>query len=88
MMKMITEHSENIYFLKMFAIIKSFVIFDPITTRQIENDLSDLYNRDKNSDSNTITSLTILSGNVGSIIASFKTEKDSGTILKYSERIP
>ena len=36
---MINEHSENIYFLKMFALIKSFVVFDPITTRKIENDL-------------------------------------------------
>ena len=85
---MINEHSENIYFLKMFALIKSFVIFDPIMTTKIENDLQDLYNKDKSADSNTITSLTILSGNVGSIIASFKTEKDSGTIIKYSERIP
>ncbi len=85
---MILEHNENIYFMKMYALIKSFIVFDPITTRKIETDLQDLYNKDKSADSNTITSLTVLSGNVGSVIASFKSEKDSGLILKYSERIP
>ncbi|EGR31041.1 hypothetical protein IMG5_118660 [Ichthyophthirius multifiliis] len=88
MQQMIQEHNENIYFMKMYALIKSFIVFDPITTRKIENDLQDLYNKDKTVDSNTITSLTVLSGNVGSVIASFKSEKDSGIILKYSERIP
>lgn len=85
---MIKENPNNIYFLKLIAMIKSFLVFDPLFTRKIESDLTDLYNKEKSMDATTVTSLTILSGNVGSVIASFKTEVDSGKILQYSERIP
>ncbi|KAL4500474.1 hypothetical protein ABPG72_003425 [Tetrahymena utriculariae] len=88
LIQMVEENPDNIYFLKLLAMIKSFLIFDPLYTRKIESDLQDMYNKEKSSDATTITSLTILSGNVGSIIASFKTEKDAGKILQYSERIP
>ncbi|EAS04238.2 transmembrane protein, putative (macronuclear) [Tetrahymena thermophila SB210] len=88
LLQMVEENPDNIYFLKLLAMIKSFLIFDPLYTRKIESDLQDMFNKEKSSDATTITSLTILSGNVGSIIASFKTEKDAGKILQYSERIP
>ncbi|KAL4454324.1 hypothetical protein ABPG74_012281 [Tetrahymena malaccensis] len=88
LIQMVEENPDNIYFIKLLAMIKSFLVFDPLYTRKIESDLQDMFNKEKSSDATTITSLTILSGNVGSIIASFKTEKDAGKILQYSERIP
>ncbi|KAL4437687.1 hypothetical protein ABPG74_012362 [Tetrahymena malaccensis] len=82
-------NKQNIYFLKFSSLLKAYILFDPINCRDTEAAVEDIINRERSIDqTTTITSLSILQGNVGSIIASFKNIKENGKILKFSEKIP
>ncbi|KAL4483862.1 hypothetical protein ABPG72_006237 [Tetrahymena utriculariae] len=85
----INLNKQNIYFLKFSSLLKAYILFDPINCRDTEAAVEDIINRERSIDqTTTITSLSILQGNVGSIIASFKNVKENGKILKFSEKIP
>ncbi|EWS75881.1 transmembrane protein, putative (macronuclear) [Tetrahymena thermophila SB210] len=82
-------NKQNIYFLKFSSLLKAYILFDPINCRDTEAAVEEIINRERSVDqTTTITSLSILQGNVGSIIASFKNVKENGKILKFSEKIP
>lgn len=78
--------SMNLHYLKMLSILRIRVQNDPVFTAKIEKKIDEIHAKSRTQDVNLIHSLTVLNGNVISIIASFKKEK--GKILKYSERTP
>ncbi|KAL4505576.1 hypothetical protein ABPG73_004461 [Tetrahymena malaccensis] len=85
----ISQNKTNLYFLKFNSLLKAYILFDPINCRDTEAAVEDVINKERSIDqTTTITSLSILQGNVGSIIASFKNVKENGKILKFSEKIP
>ncbi|EAR93900.4 transmembrane protein, putative, partial (macronuclear) [Tetrahymena thermophila SB210] len=81
------QSKENIHFMRMLSLIKFRLINDPIFTEKLETQLNELYRRDEFQDKNIVHSLTVLKGNVVTIIASFG-GKEKGLILNYSERTP
>ncbi|KAL4482185.1 hypothetical protein ABPG72_014998 [Tetrahymena utriculariae] len=84
-----SQNKTNLYFLKFNSLLKAYILFDPINCRETEAAVEDVINKERSIDqTTTITSLSILQGNVGSIIASFKNVKENGKILKFSEKIP
>lgn len=70
----------------MLSILRIRIQNDPILANKIEKKVDEINNKSLTLDANIIHSITVLNGNVISIIASFKKEK--GKILKYSERTP
>ncbi|EAR94735.2 transmembrane protein, putative (macronuclear) [Tetrahymena thermophila SB210] len=85
----INQNKTNLYFLKFNSLLKAYILFDPINCRDTEAAVEEVINKERSIDqTTTITSLSILQGNVGSIIASFKNVKENGKILKFSEKIP
>ncbi|KAL4494158.1 hypothetical protein ABPG72_016114 [Tetrahymena utriculariae] len=77
---------QNLYYLKMLSILRIRVQNDPIFATKIEKKVDEIHAKSLAQDQNLIHSITVLNGNVISIISSFKKEK--GKILKYSERTP
>ncbi|KAL4496812.1 hypothetical protein ABPG73_011778 [Tetrahymena malaccensis] len=77
---------QNLYYLKMLSIMRIRVQNDPIFATKIEKKVDEIHAKSLAQDQNLIHSITVLNGNVISIISSFKKEK--GKILKYSERTP
>ncbi|KAL4478833.1 hypothetical protein ABPG72_009659 [Tetrahymena utriculariae] len=81
------KSKENIHFTRMLSLIKFRLINDPIFTEKLETQLNELQRRDEFQDKNIVHSLTVLKGNVVTIIAAFG-GKEKGLILNYSERTP
>lgn len=73
-------------YLKLYALFKLKIMNDPIEAFEIEKKIQEINRRDLSLDKGSVNSLTIMAGNVVSIIASFS--KDQGKIISYSERSP
>ena len=80
----IESNPGNIYYLKMASLIRSRILNDPITAMKYEHEIKEIKRKDSAMDKNTISSISLLSGKVGSIVASFRTEQ--GKIIRFSER--
>ena len=74
------------HFLKFLALLKLKIFNDPLKSSEIEKKIEDINKKDSTLDKGTVNSLTILNGNVVSIIASFS--KEQGKIINHSERTP
>lgn len=77
---------ENIHYFKMESLLRARILNDPVGAAKIELELQEMRRKDASLDQTTINIFTILNGNTGSIIASFRNEQ--GKIINFSERVP